>query len=176
MFERLIDLLLTAGERLLPFFVVHVYQHASVLRFGKYQRTCGPGLHWKIPFADEIYEFVTCMTTMRLPPQTLTTADGKAIVVSTVVRYKIRDVEPFLSLVSDRQDALADITMGEVRRVVREQTFESLLSSPPEDGIATAVRRRVGRYGFDVEAVTFIDLAAIRSFRLVQQAPKDLDN
>lgn len=176
MFERLIDLLLSAGEKLLPFFVVEAYSHAAVLRFGKFHRKRGPGIHWKIPFADDVYEFITCMTTMRLPPQTLTTADGKAIVVASVVRYTIRDVEPFLTLVSDRQDALADITMGEIRAAVRSMSFEDLLGDPPEKTIATAVRRKVGRFGFDVEAVTFTDLASVRSFRLIQASPKDLEN
>lgn len=176
MFERLIDLLLSAGEQLMPFFVVDVYQDAGVLRLGKYHRTCGPGFHWKIPFAEKNIEVMTCMTTMRLPPQTLTTADGKAIVVAAVVRYKIRDVQPYISLVTDQHDALADVTMGAIRTAVRDMPFDALLSEPPEGKIATAVRRSVGRYGFDVEAVTFTDLAAVRSFRLIQASPKDLDN
>ena len=176
MFERLIDLLLAAGERLLPFFVVHVYQGAGVLRFGKYNRTCGPGLHWKIPFVEEAIEQMTCTTTMRLPPQTLTTRDGKAIVVAAVVRYSVRDVQPYISLIYDQHDALADTTMGAIRQAVRDMSFDELLSSPPEKGIATAVRRAVGRYGIEVEAVTFTDLAAVRSFRLIQASPKDLDN
>jgi regulator of protease activity HflC (stomatin/prohibitin superfamily) len=175
-FERLLDLILQAGEQLIPFFVVDVYQQACVLRLGKYHRTVTPGFHWKIPFVERPIEVVTCMTTMRLPPQTLTTKDGKAIVVAAVIRYKLRDIEPYISLVIDQHDALADVTMGHVRAHVREMTFEELLSEPPEGKIATAVRRQVGRYGFDVEAVTFTDLAAVRSFRLIQASPKDLDN
>lgn len=176
MFERLIDLLLQTWDQLNPVFVVDAYQHAGVLRFGKFIRTCEPGLHWKIPFAERAIEVETCVTTMRLPPQTLTTLDGKVVVVAAIVRYQIRDVKPYLTLILDQQDVLADVTMGQIRASVREQTLEQLTGEPPENKIATAVRRKVGRFGFDVEAVTFTDLAAVRSFRLIQPNPKDLYN
>lgn len=176
MFERLIDLLVQAWANVTPVFVVDAYETAAVLRFGRYHRACGPGLHWKIPFVDRVIEVITCTTTMRLPPQTLTTADGKQIVVTAIIRYNVRDVEPFVTIIYDQQDALCDVTMGAIREAVRQATFADLAAQPPEKEIATAVRRKVSRYGFDVEAVTFSDLAAIRSFRLVTPAGKDISN
>lgn len=176
MFERLIDLLLSAGEKLMPVFVIKAWQTGAVMRFGKYHRAAPPGLHWKIPFAEDYIDHVTCTSTMRLPPQTLTTKDGKVVVVSAMVKYSIRDVEAYTTLIYDQHDALGDVTMGEIRSSVREQTLDELTSAPPEKAIATAVRRKVGRYGIEVEAVTFTDLAAVRSFRLIQASPKDLDN
>lgn len=176
MFERLIDLIFQLADKLAPCFVIDVYQQGAVLRLGKYNRTAAPGLHWKIPFVDRVIEVVTCTTTMRLPPQTLTTADGKAIVVTAIVRYNVRDVQPYITSIFDQHDALGDVTMGAIREAVRGATLEQLATEPPEKEIATAVRRRVNKYGFDVEAVTFSDLAAVRSFRLIQASPKDLDN
>jgi membrane protease subunit HflK len=175
-FERLIDLILSAGEKLLPVFVVNAWQTAGVLRFGKFHREAGPGIHWKIPFVEDTIEPITCMTTMRLPPQTLTTADGKAIVVAAVVKYRIVNVEAYLTKIYDQHDALGDVTMGAIRAAVREQTFEALITEPPEKKIASSVRRQVKEYGIEVEAVTFTDLASVRSFRLIQASPKDLDN
>lgn len=176
MFERLIDLILQAGERLIPFVVINPWQTGVILRLGKYHRTCAPGFHWKIPFVEDAIELITCTTTLRLHPQTLTTRDGKVIVVSAVVKYSIRDVEAYTTQIYDQHDALGDVTMGEIRGAVRSQTLEELTTEPPEKSIATAVRRKVKPYGFDIEAVTFTDLAAVRSFRLIQAAPRDLDN
>lgn len=176
MFERLLDLILQLGDQLIPFFVVDPYQHAGVLRLGKYNRTCPPGFHWKIPFADRIVEIATCTTTLRLPPQTLTTKDGKSVVVTTIVKYNVADLQPYITDIFDQQDALADTTMGAVRACVREATLEDLVSEPPEHKIAITVRRHVKPYGINVQTVTFADLAAVRSFRLVQQHPKDIEN
>jgi regulator of protease activity HflC (stomatin/prohibitin superfamily) len=123
MFERLIDLILQLGDKLMPCFLVDAYQHAGVLRFGKFHRTCEPGFHWKWPFVEHIIDVMTCITTLRLPPQTLTTSDGKAVVVAAIVRYSIDDVEPYICDIYDQHDALADVTMGAVRTLIREQTF-----------------------------------------------------
>jgi membrane protease subunit HflK len=176
MFERLIDLLLSLGDKLLPCFIIEAYEAGAVLRFGKYHRGVDPGIHWKIPFVERVIEIVACTTTMRLPPQTLTTADGKSVVVTAIVRYNVRDVKPYVTDIYDQHDALGDVTMGAIREAVRSATLEQLASAPPEKEIATSVRRKVGRYGIEVEAVTFSDLAAVRSFRLIQASPKDIDN
>ena len=176
MFERLIDLILQTGERLLPFAIVNAWEKGAVLRLGKLHRVTGPGLVWKIPFAEDVIQHTAVTTTMRLPPQTLTTKDGKAVVVAAVVKYNVADVEKYTTQIWDQHDALADVTMGEIRGAVRDSTFEELLAEPPEKPIATAVRRKISKYGIELEAVTFTDLAAVRSFRLIQQATKDLDN
>lgn len=176
MFERLIDLILQAGERIMPFAIVNAWEKGVVLRLGKFHRSVGPGLAWKIPFAEDVIQHTAVTTTMRLAPQTLTTKDGKAVVVAAVVKYNVHDVEKYSTQVWDQHDALADVTMGEIRVAVRDHTFEELLAEVPEKAIATAVRRKIGKYGIELEAVTFTDLAAVRSFRLIQQAVKDLDN
>ena len=176
MFEQLIDLLIQLWDKASPGFIVDAYQDAGVLRFGRYNRTCAPGFHWKIPFVEKAIEVTTCLTTMRLPPQTLTTADGKVVVVTAIVRFRVRDVKPFITDIFDQHDALGDVTMGAIRGAVREHTLEELVANPPEDKIATKVRRTVSKYGFDVDAVTFSDLAQVRSFRLITAHPANLDN
>jgi regulator of protease activity HflC (stomatin/prohibitin superfamily) len=176
MFERLIDLIIQLWDKASPGFIVDAYQDAGVLRFGRYNRTCAPGFHWKIPFVEKAIEITTCLTTMRLPPQTLTTADGKVVVVTAIVRYRVRDVKPFITDIFDQQDALADVAMGAIRAAVREHAHEELVANPPEDKIATKVRRTVNKYGFEIEAVTFADLAQVRSFRLISALPLDINN
>ena len=49
----IIVLLLSAAAT--SFFSVDQAENAVVLRFGKYQRTVGPGLQMKIPFGTKIY-------------------------------------------------------------------------------------------------------------------------
>lgn len=176
MFERLLDLLIQLWDQIFPGFVVDAYQQAAVLRLGRYNRTCAPGFHWKWPFIERVLEYDVCLTTMRLPPQTLMTHDGKAVVVAAIVKYRIADVQLFTTLIRDQADVLADTTMGTIRAQVRSMTLEDLTGDAPEGKIATKVRREVKQYGFELETVTFIDLAPVRSFRLVSHHAKDLDN
>ena len=62
MFDRIFDFLARFGVEALPFIVIPVYQNGGVLRFGRYHRTIGPGIHWKIPFV---------FSRRRLPPKTM---------------------------------------------------------------------------------------------------------
>lgn len=174
--EKLIEVLVNAWERIAPFVIVHVYEKGVILRFGRYVRTVEPGIRWKIPYVEESIEVNTVLTTMRLPPQSLTTKDMRDVVVAAIVKYRIADPKPYITEVWDQVDVLADVAMGEIARQVKLLEAEELFLDPPEGKIAAAVRRRVKDYGFEIEAVTFTDLARARSLRLVAAAGKDLAN
>lgn len=177
MFERLIDLILSGWNRLSPAEIVQVYEGGVVLRLGKYQRTVGPGLVWKWPVIDTVFLANTVITTMRLLPQSLTTKDDVGVVIAAMVRFQIVDVKPYVTEVYDQKDVLADITMGSIRRTVLKLTYKELVEGEPETTVAKLVRDSVNRYGFKVHNVTFIDLARVRSLRLIGGQPlKDLDN
>ena len=82
MFERVVDFIADSWGLLRPLFVVSQFEGGVILRFGRYYRTVGPGLHWKIPLADNAITTSTATTTMALRPQTLTTMDDITIVVN----------------------------------------------------------------------------------------------
>lgn len=178
MFDRIFDWIDRGWGWIKPWFVVDVYEGVGVLRFGRYHRTCGPGFHWKIPFCEKPIEITTCETTWHSPPQPLTTKDDVPVSVTTVVRYEVVDVRPYISLIHDQGDVLADRTMGAVRRLVAKSTYRELLEAEePEKEVATALRRAVNRYGFKIHEVTFIAFTRARSINLISSTfLKDLAN
>jgi regulator of protease activity HflC (stomatin/prohibitin superfamily) len=176
MLEKLIDLLLQLGSVASPLVVVHAWQGAAVLRFGRYHRTLEPGFHWKIPFLEDALEAETCVTTMRLPPQSLTTKDKVEVVVSCIIKYQIKDLRPYVCDIYDQKDVMGDVTMGAIGRTVRQHTYEELTGGTPEADVVVEVRKAVNKYGFRIEQITFIDLCRAKSLRLVAAAAKDLDN
>jgi membrane protease subunit HflK len=170
-FGSLIQWVRDGWSKIKPFFVVDVFETAGVLRFGEYHRTAAPGFHWKIPFVDDPIEITTVEQTWRSPAQPLTTKDDVAVTVMTVVRYSIRDVKPYITLIFDQHDVLADRTMGLVRRHVARSTYLDLVAAEePEKVIATALKRAVGKYGFEVEEVTFTGFTKARPLMLITQA------
>lgn len=176
MFERLFDFLLQCWNHIVPFTIVIQSQNAGVLRFGVYHRTLEPGFHWKWPFVEEVNAQNTCVTTLRLPPQTLTTSDGKVVVVAAIVKYQIKDVKPYITEIWDQGDVLADVTLGAVRRAITEREYVEVIANPPESQVLTLVRNQVNQYGFKILAVTFVDLAQVLSVRLIQPNSKDIAN
>lgn len=167
MFEWIREVFAELKDQLLPFIVVHVYENAGVLRFGKYHRTIGPGLRWKWPFAEYVISEHVVLTTLALEPQTITTKDDKTVVVGGIVRYRIADVQKFICEISDQHDVLRDTSMGAVLKQVRQIDLRALLDEPPEPKIASDIRRLVKNYGMDIETFTFTDIGQIRTLRLI---------
>lgn len=168
MFDRILDWIDRGWGLLKPFFIVEAWEGGIVLRFGKYNRTVGPGFHWKIPLCEKPYEATTCETTWRSPAQPLTTKDDISVTVMTVVRYQVTDVKPYLIDIHDQDDVLADRTMGLIRRLVAKSTFRELVEAEePEKEIATALRRAVHRHGFKIHDVTFTAFTRARPIMLI---------
>ncbi len=166
-FEKLLDMLKEAWEQLCPFVVIVAYQNAGVLRFGRYHRTLRPGFHWKWPLLEEVNQQDVTMTTMRLPPQTLTTKDGRDVVAAIAVKYWIQDVEPYITQVTDQKDFLVDVAMGALHDAIMEQTRDEFDRAPPVRVILEQIRKEVNEYGFRIKSVKFTDRGHMRSLRLV---------
>lgn len=176
MFEPIIEILKSAGTLTSPVVIVPAWQGGVILRFGRWHRTLTPGYYWKIPFFEDVVLAERCETTMRLPPQSLTTKDDVSVVVSSIVKYEIRDMKKYVCDVWDQKDVLADVTMGAIAQCVRESTYKDLMDGVPDKEVLTKVKRGVGKYGFEVNQVTFTDRSRARSIRLVVPNAKDLDN
>ena len=176
MFEKLIDLIISLWTRLSPAKIIKVFESGAVLRLGKYHRTVLPGLAWKWPVIEDIFEINAVLTTLRLPPQTLTTLDDVGVVVAAIVKYWIVDAEAYVTKIWDQNDVLADTTLGAIAEVVKNSNYHELLRGDPSKKVIEAVRREVNEYGFRIKRITFTDFGKVRSFRLIQQVAKDLDN
>lgn len=180
MFEKLLDLLEKVWTLATPVVILHPWQGGIVTRWGQYRRTITsePRKFYPVkwPFVEDYALTETCETTMRLPPQSLATKDDVPVVVSSIVRYRVRDVKRFICDVWDQKDVLADLTMGAIARCVRDQTYEELMKGAPEKEVLKAVRDGVNDYGFQIYQVTFTDRCRARSLRLVLPNAKDLDN
>lgn len=176
MFERLIQWLIEIRDRIMPIVEVDAYQGAALLRFGRLHRTLGPGWHFKWPLIENAFHADACTTTMRLLPQTLTTKDGHTVCVQAVVRYSIRDVGKYIVGITDQVDALADITAGKIAESIETSTFDEWRLNRPTKEIAYAIRRHIGKYGFELEELTFTDFGRVRTFRLIQPGPANVAN
>lgn len=170
MFEKLIDVILTFGAQLLPIYVIDAFDEGVVLRFGRFLKKAEPGLHWKIPFVDQVVTATIVTTTMHLNSQSLTTKDNKNIVLRAVVKYKVKDIEKFILEVMDSRDAIGDVAMGCIREVVMLREWNDLLNNPIDEIITRQVRLECRRWGVDVAKVTLTDLSITRSLRLFNES------
>jgi regulator of protease activity HflC (stomatin/prohibitin superfamily) len=169
MFDKLIDLIITFAKLFQFWRVLSPYQAGVRIRLGKYHSTLGPGWHWFAPFnIDSLIEDSVVTETIEIRPQSLTTKDGKQIVLSSVVTCHIEDVKTFLLDVEGRNAALKDATCGVISDFIMKRTWAELNDIQDiGNELAKAVRRKAKMYGVNVHTVQLADFTITRSFRLI---------
>ncbi len=165
MIEALKEILILIWDEIKIAYIIPEYEGSILLRLGKYKRTDEPGLHWKWPVIDQVHATSKAVTTVQPGAQSLMTKDGHNVVLSTVIKYNIKDVKPYLLEIEDRDDVLTDVTMGAVRAVVRNSNLKQLDNCDKK--LLHKVRSDIGKYGFKIHDVTLIDIAPIKTLRLM---------
>jgi regulator of protease activity HflC (stomatin/prohibitin superfamily) len=171
MFERILDFMAASWNLLRPMLVVSDFEGGVILRFGRFHREINPGLHWKLPLADNAIVTSTVTTTMALRPQTLTTNDDLTIVVSAIVKYHICDVRAYLLDIWDSADVINDLTLGSIREIVAAVNYSDLRGHDLEKEVLKQIRDEASRFGVEIHKVTFSDLGKVRSLRLITNEP-----
>lgn len=167
MLDRVLDFIAASWNLLRPVLVVSDFEGGVILRFGRFNREIAPGLHWKLPLAENAIVTSTVTTTMALRPQTLTTKDDLTIVVSAIVKYHIADVRAYLLDIWDSADVINDLTLGAIREIVACVDYVDLQGHPIEEQVLKNIKGDASRYGVDIHKVTFSDLGKVRSLRLI---------
>ena len=120
-------------------------QVGVVQRFGKYSRTVGPGLQWKLPSGLEkatkvatqrIYQEEFGLRTLRAGVRTeyapesqyereslMLTGDLNCVLVPWVVRYRIGDPYKFLFRIRNVRETLRSLSEATMRTVVGDRSY-----------------------------------------------------
>jgi regulator of protease activity HflC (stomatin/prohibitin superfamily) len=165
MFDKLIDLIVTFIHDILPWKIVDQWEQGVYLRTGKFLKVVYPGLNFKIPFFDQILTTPVITQTVNLKPQTVTSEDEKSIVLTSIVRYHIHDVQRFLLGVMHANDVLVDTTQGIIRDMVEGCKWDDLYDLGSV--VTPEVNEQVNRWGITVEQISFPDLGQIVTYRVM---------
>ena len=125
-------------------------QVGVVQRFGKYSRTVGPGLQWKLPSGLEkvskvatqrIYQEEFGLRTLRAGVRTeyapesqyereslMLTGDLNCVLVPWVVRYRIGDPYKFLFRIRNVRETLRSLSEATMRTVVGDRSLDEVLN------------------------------------------------
>lgn len=131
------------------FYTIEPGEVGIILRFGKYTRTTQPGLHFKIPYMEDLtkvdvesvrkeeFGFRT-----RMPGKNsvfdrrgfdmeslMLTGDKNVINVAWIVQYKVSDPVHFLYKVRNVPQAVRDASEMVTRRIVGNMDFDYVLSN-----------------------------------------------
>jgi membrane protease subunit HflC len=118
---------------LFSIFTVSEREKAILLRLGKIESAdFKPGLHFKIPFINNVRKFDGRILTMDAEPETFLTAEKKNVVVDSFVKWRISDVAKyFTSMGGDERLAtvrLSQIIKNGLRDEFGKRTIQEVVS------------------------------------------------
>ncbi len=131
------------------YYTVPADSEAVILRFGKYNRTAAPGLHFKLPFWFETKDVIPVERRLKMEfgfgtkgatnsrqtipqeweaEQTMITGDKNSALVEWVVQYRISDPKAYLFQVKDPEDTMRDASESVMREVVGDRTVDEVIT------------------------------------------------
>ncbi len=156
-------------------FVVDQTEQAVITRFGRYVRTSGPGLGWKLPFGIEKNYNVPTQKVQTLTfgyrsgdgslssartntdESVMLTGDLNIVDVEWIVQYRIRDPKAWLFNVRDKETTIRDISQSIMNQLVGDLPILSVMSNQRtqiEYDAEKEIQSIFDRYGFGIEIVT----------------------
>lgn len=97
-------------------------ERGILLRFGAVQvADIPPGLHFKLPFADEVKKFDGRVLTLESNPQTYFTLEKKPLMVDSFAKWRIVDVEKYYTKSSGDEKRAEGLLLQRVATGLRDQ-------------------------------------------------------
>ncbi len=170
--ERVIDFVFDAWDYIRPWVIVDPYEQGLVLTFGRpYKRGrkgdmvitgvngwFNTGLHLKIPLAERESMAITAIRTIRTSGQSLTTKDEMDVTVSTAMRFRITNVIPLLTEITEVDDVMRDSIAIVVADIITTRDWSELRnSSEISELFKQNIRKYLNPYGFKILQATFVD-------------------
>ena len=154
-FSVLVILAIVLGSQSL--FVVNQTEKALVLQLGDpVDRVFGPGLHFKLPFIQNVVLFDARILDYDARSAEALTSDKKAIVLDNYARWRIADPLQFyrsVRTIPGAQARLDDVVYSQLRAQVGRHTLTEVVSAK-RNSIMTDVTRRTSdimkQYGIEV--------------------------
>jgi membrane protease subunit HflC len=115
-------------------FVVNESQTAIVLNLGKVVRSdLKPGLHFKVPFIEQVRKFDRRLLTLDDSPERYLTAEKKDVEVDFFVKWRIKDVTAYYRATSGGNEEaaamrLTPIVKNALRNDINQVTLQKLVS------------------------------------------------
>ena len=155
-------LLVLAGVSLLivtsSIFTVNERQKAILFRFGEIVRTdYDPGLHFKLPFVNNVQLFDSRVQTLDSPAATYLTLEQKYVVVDSYVKWRIRNIKEYFVTTGGNIDVansrLAPILQDGLRAEFGKREVIEVISgerSEIMEIISEDINEKAARFGIEV--------------------------
>lgn len=152
-------------------YIVRETERAVLLEFGKLKETdIQPGLHWKIPFINELRKFDARVLTVDVRPESFLTLEKKVVMVDSFIKWRVQNVETYYTA-TNGEEARVEVLLsqrvnGGLRNQFGERTLDQVVSDERDrlmsdliENLNTTIGEEIGIQVVDVR-VKQIELPA----------------
>jgi regulator of protease activity HflC (stomatin/prohibitin superfamily) len=142
-------------------FVCKQWNRIAVLRFGKIIRVVDGGLHFKVPFIDDIMPVDIRTQELDLAKQTTITKDNISVGIDAVLFISIEDAEKLILQVKDYKKAIKRASQAALRNIVGNYELDDLLSHRDEiaDKLDEQIHSLAEGWGINVVRIGLQDIS-----------------
>ncbi|ODS42824.1 MAG: hypothetical protein MSIBF_06005 [Candidatus Altiarchaeales archaeon IMC4] len=108
---------------------VQQYERGLIERWGKYQRTVGPGIQFIVPFIETINRLDMRERVMDVPPQEVICKDNVVVTVDAVIYYEITDPVKVVYNVAQFRIAAIKLAQTNLRNIIGDMELDQTLTS-----------------------------------------------
>lgn len=142
------------------------WEEAVHVRWGKHMKVLQAGIHWRLPFIDRVYVQTTRLRVLQMPPQTVTTMDGKTVTLVINLGYSIRDIKKLYQTLYHADQTMANIAMAAIAETVANTTLQDLTPAKIEAQASQSLN--ADDYGLSFEQTKITGFAVVKTYRLIQ--------
>ncbi len=119
-------------------FTIDQRETAILFRLGEIKRTnLEPGLHFKVPFVNNVRFYSTQIMNFSSPPERFLTGEKKNVIVNFFVKWRISDVEAYFKatrgIETNAQSRLSQIIKDGLRNEFSERTVQETVAVEREE-------------------------------------------
>lgn len=146
-----------------PWVVLAPWESGIRIRIGRRVHKLEPGFNWVLPVIDRISVQTTRLRVCQLQMQTLSTRDGRTLMLCATVGYAIHDIVTLYDTLHHAEDTIKNVVADAIAQAVRNAD-----SPTPVDiaAAATAGASRLCEYGLSNVSVALTDFAFVKCYRI----------
>lgn len=143
-------------------FVISETERGVLLKFGEVVKSdLSPGLHFKIPFVDNVRRFDGRILTVDSTPERFFTQEKKALIVDSYAKFRVTDTAKFYTATSGEEIRAASLLSQRINDDLRNQVANRSVQevvSGERDQLMEAVKARLNESVLNELGVEVIDV------------------
>ena len=141
-----------------PLRIVHPWERALYMAFGKVRREVGPGIYFRFPWFTEVHEVSTTWESMYTGRNDITTKDQRTLSFSASAMIRVVDVHKAVLVVHDASSTMAGLlsaVLAEKLAEVEPERFSPERRGRLNSSLAQWVETEAAEFGVEVKWIRF---------------------